>query len=202
MKPQPQFRNTLGASVLLLSAAAAALCMGPAGAFGQTPDPRLASIRTLSAEIEARIATANKEAEGMSPGGFYCSETWINSRNGSWRAVGNYYQKIQFWHTDEPEFAAAEGLPEKAVLVKAEVHEGAAIRTSYRDFLFDKGKLVFVYVKERAGDGPFEERRYYFDEGKLFRFQLGSAVKADAPDAPVLLREAAALQIRFLALFR
>ncbi|MDD8026853.1 MAG: hypothetical protein PHI34_10080 [Acidobacteriota bacterium] len=190
---------------LVLACAGSAVLIALSGAVltsAQTSDPRLAAIRALSADIEARIATANKEAEGMSPGGFYCTETWINSRNGSWRAVGNYYQKIQFWHTDEPGFAAAEGLPEKAVLVKAEVHEAAAIRTYYRDFLFDDGRLVFVYIKERSGDGPFEERRYYFDKGKLFRFQLGTEVKAEVPDAAAILREAESLQARFLALFR
>ncbi len=73
---------------------------------------------------------------------------------------------------------------------------------SYRDFLFAEGKLVFAFFHERAGHGPFEDRRYYFDGGKLFRFQLGQAVKNEAPDTAEILREAAALQARFLALFR
>lgn len=191
-------------SLFLLAATLAASAMGsnPAAPATQAADPKLTAIRVLSADVESRIALANKEAEDQSPGGFYCSEVFLNSRNGSWRAVGNYYLKINFWHTDEPRFAAMDGKPEASVLVKAEVHEGAAIRTSYRDFLYDKGKLVFVFVKERAGDGPFEERRYYFADGKLFRFQLGQQVKTEAPGAAEMLREAASLQAKFLALYR
>jgi hypothetical protein len=191
-------------SVFLLVAALAVAAMGssPAAPVTQTADPRLAAIRALSADIESRIALANKQAEDQSPAGFYCTEVFLNSRNGSWRAVGNYYQKINFWHTDEPRFAAMDGKSEASVLAKAEVHEGAAIRTSYRDFLFAEDKLVFVFIKEKAGDGPFEERRYYFADGKLFRFQLGQQVKAEMPDAADLLREAATLQARFLALYR
>jgi hypothetical protein len=201
MMPKPDMPKRI---LVLVCAGAVALAawFGPAAASAQTADPRLTAIRSLSTDVQARIATADKEAEGGSPSGFYCTETWINSRNGSWRAVGNYYQKIQFWHTDEPGFATAAGLPEAAVLVKAEVQEAAAIRVSYRDFLYDKGKLVFAFVKEKSGDGTFEERRYYFDHGNLFRFQLDKDVKAKAPDAAAILREAESLQARFLALFR
>jgi hypothetical protein len=185
-----------------LLSAAVVLAAFPPPPAGQAQDPRLAAIRALSADVQARIATANKEAEGQSPAGFYCTEVFVNSRNGSWRAVGNYYQKIRFWHTDEPRFVAEEGRSEAAALVMIEVQEGAAIRTSYRDFLFAEGKLVFAFLHERAGDGPFEDKRYYFDGGKLFRFQLGQDIKSEAPDAAAVLREAAALQARFLALFR
>jgi hypothetical protein len=184
-------------AVLLTVALAGSVAANP-----QAADPRLTAIRALSADVESRIALANKEAEDRSPGGFYCSEVFLNSRNGSWRAVGNYYQKIAFWHTDEPSFAAMDGKPEASVLVKAEVHEGAAIRTSYRDYLYDKGQLVFAFIKEKSGDGPFEERRYYFADGKIFRYQLGPQVKAEMPDAADVLREAALLQARFLALYR
>jgi hypothetical protein len=187
------------AGIFFVTVVAAAFPGSPAG---QAQDPRLAAIRALAADVQARIATADKEAEGQSPAGFYGTEVFVNSRNGSWRAVGNYYQKIRFWHTDEPGFAAAEGRPDAAVLVKIEVEEAAAVRVSYRDFLFAEGKLVFAFLHERAGDGPFEDRRYYFDGGKLFRFQLGQAVKNEAPDAAEILRQAAALQARFLALFR
>lgn len=166
----------------------------------QAPDARLAAIREHSARVQSLIAEADKEAEGGGFSGLYCTEVALNSRNGSWRAVGNYYQKTAFWHSDQPEFAE-EGRSGASVLIKAEVQEGAAIRTSYRDYLFKDGRLVFAYVKEKAGDGPFEERRYYYDGGKLFRVQIGQDVRAQAPDADIV-REAAALQARFLALYR
>jgi hypothetical protein len=200
MKHRPQsFPQALVAALAFVVAVAVAF---PASLAGQAQDPRLTAIRALAADVQARMAAADKEAEGQSPAGFYGTEVFINSRNGSWRAVGNYYQKIRFWHTDEPRFAAAEGRPDASVLVKVEVEEAAAVRLSYRDFLFADGRLVFAFLHQRAGDGPFEDRRYYFDGGKLFRFQLGQAVQSEAPDTAEILREAAALQARFLALFR
>lgn len=188
------------AAVLLGLAASLIAASFPLPAAAQAPDPRLAAIRSYAAEIQALIAEADKEAEGGGFSGLYGTEIFLNSRNGSWRAVGSYFQKIAFWHTDQPEFAG-EGKPEASVLVKAEIQEGAAIRTSYRDYLFRDGRLVFAYLKEKSGDGPFEERRYYYDGGKLFRVQIDKDVKAQAPDAEIVA-EAAALQARFLALYR
>ena len=188
------------AAVVLTLTASLAAASSPAAAESQASDARLSAIREHAAKVQALIAEADKEAEGGGMPGFYCTEVFVNSRNGSWRAVGNYYQKIPFWHTDQPEFAG-EGKPEASVLAKVEIQDGAAIRTSYRDYLFRDGRLVFAYIKEKSGDGPFEERRYYYDGGKLFRVQIGKDVKEQAPDAEVV-REAAALQARFLALYR
>jgi hypothetical protein len=182
--------------------AAGAIILAGGALWSQNQDQRITAIRALSAKIESQITLANKEAEGGSPSGFYCTEVFLNSRNGSWRAVGNYYRKTLFWHTDEPRFAVQEERTGAAVLVKVETHEGAAITSLFKDFLFDEGKLVFAYVQTRMGEGPMEERRYYFDGGRLIRFMLGQKISAEAPDGRDILSEAARQQALFLTLYQ
>ena len=101
-------------------------------------DPEVQAIKKLYAETAAAIALAQKGEAG----GLYCNELTVNSRNGSWRAVGNYLKKIAFWYGDQPEFAAMEGKRAETVLAKVEVRETAAVRYLYREFFFAGGNVA------------------------------------------------------------
>jgi hypothetical protein len=182
------FRTIAG--IVLIMAAALSAGSGSAQMSGDS----LQAIRDLYARTQERIALAVKEAEGLSPSGFYSNQIWINRRNGSWRATGNYYKKTTFWYADQPEFAVRDGKNGDSVLVKAEIDEGAAVRSFSREFLFSDGRLVFVFIRTREGDGPLEETRLYFRDEKLFRFQVGAKVVD-------VLKEAAEIRKQFLATF-
>jgi len=177
-----------------------ALVLSPAAAARQQ-DAQLTRIRTLWAEVQERIALALKEAESGSPAGFYASEIVINRHNGSWRAAGTYFKKTVFWYTDHPKFAGEEPGGPVSVLTKIEIQEIVAARTSYREFLFDKGQLVFAFVQSPGDSGTAEELRYYFDNGNLFRHMEGQKVVATKPDIKALLAEAKELQKLFLVTF-
>jgi hypothetical protein len=165
-------------------------------------DERITAIQKLYAQIQDRISRAFKEAEGLSPSGFYSTDILVNSRNGSWRASGNYSKKTVFWYTDQPEFAedgAEDGI---SVLVKVEIDETAAVRSHHREFLFDQGRLIFAFVKTPGENGPAEERRYYFKDGLLIRHMLGQRSADTKPDTAALFAEIKSLQALFLSTFK
>ncbi len=170
-------------------------------AFSHPQDDPLARIRSLWADVQERIALAVKEAEGGSPPGFYASEVVINRHNGSWRASGTYFKKTVFWYTDHPEFAGEEPGGPASVLTKVEIQEIVAAQTFYREFLFDKGKLVFAFVQSPEGSGTPAEIRFYFDNGVLFRTMEGQKVIEARPEVKAILAEARELQALFLDTF-
>jgi len=188
-------------AALLARTAAIALFVACVSASPQVTDGRLADIRALYASVQARIAQAVKDAPAGSPSGFYSTDIVVNSHNGAWRAVGTYSRKTRYWFTDQPEFARREGNPEASVLVKVEIDEAAAIHATRKEFLFDRGQLVFVFIRSAEGGANREERRFYFDKGTAFRYLEGSKETTIPDDSAALLREATALQVSFLATF-
>jgi hypothetical protein len=162
-----------------------------------TDEAAIGEIRKLYAETAAAIARA-QHGEG---GGLYCNELIVNSRAGSWRAVGNYSKKVAFWYSDQPGFAAAEETKPEAVLVKVEVQETAAIRSLYREFLFAGGQLLFFFRKEKAGGDTVVEERIYFCKGKPLLRLLGLEKAAGEIETPAIFREAAYWQKLFLMNF-
>jgi len=167
----------------------------------QNQDERITRIRELYTRVQDRIAIAVKEAEGGSPPEFYSTEVFVNSRNGSWRASGTYSKKTVFWYTDQPEFAGGEPGGELSVLAKVEITEVVAARAFYREFLFDKGKLVFAFIKNPGETGGAEEFRYYFSDGALLRYMEGQRLVETKPVTAALEREVKALQALFLSTF-
>lgn len=167
----------------------------------QARNERIAQIRELYARIQDRIAIAVKEAEGGRPPEFYATEIFVNRHNGSWRASGTYSRKTVFWYTDQPEFAGDEAGGELSVLTKIEIEEIVAVRTFYREFLFDKGKLVFAFLKNPTETGPAQEFRYYFSDGALIRYMEGQRIVEINPGPAALEAEVKTLQAQFLSTF-
>jgi hypothetical protein len=160
-------------------------------------DEAIGEIKKLYAETAAAIARArNGEA-----GGLYCNELTVNSLNGSWRAVGNYLKKAVFWYSDQPEFAVASGMGAATVLAKVEVSELAAVRSLYREFLFEGGKLVFLFRSEKMSDGTAKEERIYFKDGRPLLHMRGQEKIPHAIDAKAIFGEAAYWQSLFLLIF-
>jgi hypothetical protein len=160
-------------------------------------DPGVAEIKKLYAETSAAITLAQKR----DPGGLYCNELTVNSRNGSWRAVGNYSEKIVFWYSDQPEFVAAAGGDGKAALAKVEISETAAVRSCYREYFFAGGRLLFFFSRENHGDGIAAEERIYFKDGKPLLRLLGKEPAAGPIAMTPVFLEAARWQELFLLTF-
>jgi hypothetical protein len=160
-------------------------------------DAAIGEIKKLYTETAAAIALAQKGEAG----GLYCNELAVNSRNGSWRAVGNYAKKIAFWYSDQPEFATAEGQEAEAVLAKVEVRETAAVRSLYREFFFAGGRLLFFFCSEKSGDEPVSEERIYFKDGKPVLRLLGQEKASGSIQTEAISREAGYWQKLFLLTF-
>ncbi len=162
----------------------------------QAPDP-LVSIKKSYADTSAAIELGRK-GEG---GGLYCNEVQVNSRGLSWRAVGNYSKKIALWYSDQPEFAAFENKSGESVLVKVEVKTAAAVRSEYEEYLFQDGALVFYYRRSQEGAEPQEEERCYIQDKTLLGYIKGSQTADEKKDLSPILKQAAAYQRLFLAMF-
>ncbi len=197
----PAIGATLVLGAVLAMAAVFSFSEPPGGSAVQDRNEQIAQIRRLYSQIQDRIALAVKEAEGGSPPGFYATEIFVNRHNGSWRASGTYSKKTVFWYTDQPEFAGKEAGGELSVLAKIEIDEIVAGRAYYREFLFDRGKLVFAFLKNPGETGTAEEFRYYFSDGTLIRYMEGQRIVERKNDTAALEAEAKTLQTQFLSTF-
>jgi hypothetical protein len=162
-----------------------------------TDDPGVQEIKKLYARTAAAIVLAQKNEAG----GLYCNELTLNSRNGSWRGVGNYLKKAVFWYSDQPEFAMAEGRKAEATLLKVEVRETSAVTSLYREFFFADGRLCFYFRGGKNGDEPVREERVYLKDGKLLQRLLGLEVIAAPLVDESILSEARYWQDLFLLSF-
>jgi len=160
-------------------------------------DPGVQEIKKLYTETAAAIALAQKGEAG----GLYCNELTVNSRNGSWRAVGNYLKKAVFWYSDQPEFAVVEGKGAETVLGKVEVSETAAARSLYREFFFAGSRLLFFFRSEKSGDESVSEERIYFRDGKPVLRLLGQEKASESIKTKAISREAEYWQRLFLLTF-
>jgi len=181
----------------------AAFILAPATirASESPPEDTVASIRELygrtNEAIRQAVANASPESRVL-----YCNEVILNRYDGPWRAVGNYSRRETYWYSDQPEFARYDGRTGESVLVKVEIRETSAALTVSEEYLFDQGKLVFHYRRDKAGDRVPREERMYFQERKMIR-RLGDP-KSDEhePGEPAkVLAAASGLQRFFLSFF-
>ncbi len=115
------------------------------------------NIRKWYNETKKDIAFAQKN---QGEGTLYCDVIEKNVHNASWRAVGQYHIKKQMWYNDQMDFLdnPREGLNMVIINVTRSVRE------EYSEYLYHKGKLVFMYYKD-----ALNEMRFYFKNGKLIK---------------------------------
>jgi hypothetical protein len=168
--------------------------------YGQ--DDKLKTIRASYTEVNDNISKS--KMPDPAAGGLYSTELVVNSNNGSWRAVGNYSNKIVFWYNDQPGHQADQTKPDNSVLLKIEITTTAAIWLTTEEYLYKDGKLVFYYKTDNQGeDGANQEFRYYFWDGKLFRYQKNQEVVKDISQIGVkdILNKSLYLQKLFIQTF-
>lgn len=100
-------------------------------------------------------------------GSLYCDMMEKNVNGKSWSAIGEYRSKVQFWYDEDPDMSDDED-PRNALKIVVENTSKANTRTYYAEYLFDKGKLIFVFYKRNA-----EEIRFYFKDNGLIH-QIGT----------------------------
>lgn len=141
--------------------------------FGNTAlaqSGNLAEIRAHYQKITQKIK-ATEDEPGMESA-LYCNKIEENVYDASWRAVGMYHRKLEYWYDDVPGMACEEvnGL-EACHLQMIRLTEQNGIGGYYAEFLFEDGVLVFCFMEHEGG-----QRRFYWEEGSLFRVQMDKDV--------------------------
>ncbi len=109
------------------------------------------------------ISTSKKD---KSDAELYCDITERNAHGASWRAVGNYNSKTQYWYSDDSQFMPDEY--ERRTCLKMVINnKTSSIHKYYSEYLYHDGQLVFVFYKIND-----DELRLYFKNNKLIK-QIG-----------------------------
>ena len=106
-----------------------------------------------------------KSREEGYEGSLYCNTQETNKYGKSWRAVGNYNEKVEFWYDDDP--GHHEENPAEVLYMVIVTGESAAYGY-YKEFVFENGKLIFAFEKYRNEEEP-DELRYYYKNEELIK---------------------------------
>ncbi len=127
-------------------------------------------------------------------GSLYCDVMERNVNGASWRAVGNFYAKTQFWYNDDPSLMEDEGENHRACLEMIIDKTEASADKYYSEYLYHSGQLVFVFYKQND-----ETIRLYFKNKKLIK-QIGE-IKEYAPTVEDMQNQGENFMKTFLASF-
>ncbi len=150
-------------------------------------------------KLGAEIAKCSNTESGDNYCGYYSNEIIVNSRNNSWRAVGNYNKKITFWYDDQPDFAEVDDNSKSSVLKKVVVTEVSGYRKYYEEYIYKDDELIFVFIKEEYEET--KEFRYYFHNGLLIRYMKGKEIKDNKVDYKAINNQSDKYIELFLATF-
>ena len=119
-----------------------------------------------------KATSAIKLAESGEQSGLYCNTIEENKYNGSWRAVGLYNIKTEFWYDDQPgmlceEEGKGEACHLQFIKNTAQVSAGGW----YTEYLFQDGKLLFVFMETEGA-----QYRFYWHNEKLIRIQVDDEI--------------------------
>ncbi len=148
-------------------------------------------IRNWYNSTKEKIAFSKKNKYESS---LYCDIMERNVHGASWRAVGNYHSKTQFWYHEDPNLSDNECENKldclKIIIDKTE----SSVNNYYSEYLYHKGQLVFVFYKKND-----EQLRLYFKNKKLIK-KLGK-IKEFAPTVEDMQKQSENYMITFLASF-
>ncbi len=132
--------------------------------FSTQSQSHIQQIRKWYQEVKKEISFSQKY---KFEGSLYCDITEKNINRASWRAVGTYYSKVQFWYNDDPSLMQDAGENPRACLEMVIENTESSVNKYYIEYLYHNGELVFVFYKVNA-----EEMRFYYQNHKLIK-QLG-----------------------------
>ena len=160
-------------------------------------------IRAYYKTIGEQINACKKEGNGENCA-LYSNLSITNTGGQTWRASGNYKKEVQFWYDDSPRLCDECGEGGINVLKKVICSEQSGLTTSYKEWLFKDGKLIFYYIKSSGEQN--EEYRYYYQNDVLIKhIESGNTMNGD--DAAkkykeFILQKAKNLQQQFLLGFK
>ena len=130
-------------------------------AFAQDEDVKY--IKNQYYDIVNQITESRKQGY---EGSLYCNTMELNKFGKAWRAVGLFNEKVEIWYDDDPrhEEDGKPGNTLKMIVVTGE----SSVYTYYKEFLFDKGELIFSFSKFSA-ENDSDELRLYFKGSKLIK---------------------------------
>lgn len=139
-------------------------------------------IRNKYKQVKTSIdLSANKKEKSD----LYCA-IWENNAHAS--MLGEH-SKTQFWYNHLPDISEDMGEDPRAtlemVIDKYSIDNG---QLYYKEFLFDKGQLIFVYSRYAEQTNKAKEIRLYFKNNRLIK-QLGEQ-QAEVNDKEHLINEA------------
>jgi hypothetical protein len=160
-------------------------------------------IRAHYKTIGKQIATC-KQKKIDKPCSLYSNMCITNAGDLSWRASGNHKKEVQFWYEDSPRYCDECGKEGINVLKKVISSEQTGLTTTYKEWLYKAGNLIFYYIK--ISGEQTEEYRYYYQNDKLIKhIEAGNTLDGDEAAkiyGDVILQKGKSLQQQFLISFR
>lgn len=129
----------------------------------------------------------------------------VNSQERKWPSLPKYKKIVEFWYLYNPRNCRDcpdEGVSALQAITVLEVLDEMEIK---REFIYNNGKLEFVFLQTKTATKTKYESYFYNVEGTLIRYAEGTTI-LDAPNAysadePLISGEAANLQVAFLKSF-
>ncbi len=173
-----------------------------AGSFYVHAQNEVSEIRSYYNTIGKQIIQCKTDKENCQ---LYSNLNITNTGNLSWRASGTYKKEVQFWYNDSPRNCEECGKEGINVLKKVMSSEIAGLYTTYKEWLYKDGKLIFYYIKT-TGEKTEEYRYYYQDDSLIKHLETGNTIKSDDKSIKIysemILQKAKILQQQFLLNFK
>lgn len=157
---------------------------------------KVMEIRKLYLDTREKIQQMNTDS--ASPG-FYADIHVKNMSGAQWRAIGIYADTLKLYYTDLLDASLAQGDSANALVMVCQNSVYSNTRV-YREWLFDKGNLVF-YFESHILDNEKNEYRFYFNDRELIRYMQGGQVISYDDDTKPMLEEAEGLKRWFINSF-
>lgn len=142
--------------------------------FIHAQEKQIKDISDIYKTVTASIDSAEKDADYMMYGPYYCNQLLVNTGNKPWRAVGIYEKNIKFWYIDEPNHNKEIDVEKNGIGVLRKI--STVVHSTYTEnseYLFnEKGQLIFFYYKYNYnnGDPETQEYRFYFSKNILIKY--------------------------------
>lgn len=163
-------------------------------AYAYPQSDTIKHIRNQYYDVVNKIKQSREKAyEGI----LYCNTLEFNKHGKAWRGVGNFNEKLEFWYSDDPNQKEKGNAVNvlKMVIVNGE----SAAYKYYKEFLFEKGEVIFVYF-QFVNEGKANEYRYYLENQEVIK-RITDTQEPMAEEAYTILREANMNRALFLKMF-
>ncbi|PLW92075.1 MAG: hypothetical protein C0592_12595 [Marinilabiliales bacterium] len=142
-------------------------------------DGEIQAIRDHYYFVKSWVNATDPDSLEYSP--YYHDIKYRNVNKSPWRAVGIFQDTTHYFYSDEMEAEEMEGNDEHdnswalALVINSTQYSW---NFEYTEYLFLRGKLIFVFKRVMYSDEEANEYRYYFSDDKLIRYKENSEIKS------------------------